>query len=103
MRDVSKQIENLVEEISFLIHKMQTLSNIILEKVDLESFKFCFTVASSLISELLEVLAPLSLFPAGELGLAVRSQFRSYSQNENSNKMISFLVMSEQDFRKFQV
>ena len=54
VRDVSKQIENLVEEISFLIHKMQALSNIILEKVDLESFKFCFTVASSLISELLE-------------------------------------------------
>ena len=54
VRDVARQIEQLVDEISFLIHKMQTFSNIIQEKVDLESFKFCFTVASSLISELLE-------------------------------------------------
>ena len=54
VRDVARQIEQLVDEISFLIHKMQTFSNMLLEKVDLESFKFCFTVACSLISELLE-------------------------------------------------
>ena len=54
VRDVSRQIEQLVDEIPFTIHKLQTFSNILQEKLDLESFKFCFTVASSLISELLE-------------------------------------------------
>jgi len=54
IRDVARQIEQLVDEISFLIHKMQSFSNLLHEKLDLESFKFCFTVAASLIAELLE-------------------------------------------------
>ena len=37
-----------------MIHKMTSFSNLLHEKLDLESFKFCFTVAASLISELLE-------------------------------------------------
>jgi len=54
VRDISRQIEQLVDEIPFTIHKLQSFSNILQEKLDLESFKFCFTVASSLITELLE-------------------------------------------------
>ena len=36
------------------IHKLTSLAHLVEEKLDLESFKFCFTVASSLIAELLE-------------------------------------------------
>ena len=54
VRDVARQIEQLVDEIGFMIHKMTSFSNLLHEKLDLESFKFCFTVAASLISELLE-------------------------------------------------
>ena len=54
IRDISRQIEQLVDEIPFTIHKLHSFSNILQEKLDLESFKFCFTVAASLIAELLE-------------------------------------------------
>ena len=54
IRDISRQIEQLVDEIPFTIHKLHNFSNILQEKLDLESFKFCFTVAASLIAELLE-------------------------------------------------
>jgi len=54
IRDISRQIEQLVDEIPFTIHKLHSFSNILQEKLDLESFKFCFTVAASLITELLE-------------------------------------------------
>jgi len=54
IRDISRQIEQLVDEIPFTIHKLAAFSNLLHEKLDLESFKFCFTVAASLISELLE-------------------------------------------------
>lgn len=54
IRDISRQIEQLVDEIPFTIHKLLSFSNILQEKLDLESFKFCFTVAASLIAELLE-------------------------------------------------
>ena len=54
IRDVARQIEQLVDEISFSIHKLTSLASVVQEKLDLESFKFCFTVASSLIVELLE-------------------------------------------------
>ena len=54
IRDISRQIEQLVDEIPFTIHKLHSFSNILQEKLDLESFKFCFTVAASLIGELLE-------------------------------------------------
>ena len=70
IRDVARQIEQLVDEISFRweilfpvtcntiscssIHKLTSLAHLVEEKLDLESFKFCFTVASSLIAELLE-------------------------------------------------
>ena len=54
IREVARQIEQLVDEISFVIHKMKSFSNLLEEKLDLESFKFCFTVAASLIAELLE-------------------------------------------------
>ena len=54
IREVARQIEQLIDEISFVIHKMKNFSNLLQEKLDLESFKFCFTVAASLIAELLE-------------------------------------------------
>jgi len=54
VRDISRQIEQLIDEIPLTIHKLAAFSNHLQEKLDLESFKFCFTVAASLISELLE-------------------------------------------------
>ena len=54
IRDISRQIEQLVDEIPFTIHKLHSFSNILQEKLDLESFKFAFTFAAGMIAEFLE-------------------------------------------------
>ena len=54
IRDVARKLEALKDEVPYLIHQLQRFADTLHEKLDLESFKFCFTVAASLISELLE-------------------------------------------------
>lgn len=54
IRDVARKIESLRDEVPYLIHQLQQFANTLHEKLDLESFKFCFSVAASLIAELVE-------------------------------------------------